>query len=558
MILCLCIFSAMVRNYIHKRERTYDEKTLEQAVDLVRKGNPIHKVSKDKMIPKETLRRWVTSPPSKIGSGTIKRVLTEAEEEHVLKVLEEMGRCGWPNGTKELKYMIKTYLDSQKRSTVFKFNFPGKDWMIGFRKRWADKINLNYPELKNEQKIPTTSATQAVDFFFKIFCNFLAEDNLQNDTNASARLFTISEIACSIDPMWQLMLFKKTSKDVYFPTENIGNNLYTILVCGSAQGEFIEPLVIYKGKHLKESWMHGGPSQTQYTVTDNGWMTELAFENWFKETFIPFVKDRKKPLILLYDGYIQRLSYSTIMIANAEKIIILCLPPHTGHALQPLYVGIFQQLNEVWRQIVLRFFQREQVNTVTKSEFPTLLKDLWGHVFSDNLIGGFKKTGLWPVDLSAVKTEKYFDALKTSVDSGKLLKQTMVSATPALSSVKTESTMLNSKRKHSSVVGTEKNKLKSKNKIRTKKAIKKTTHHTSSNTKWKSKVKIKKKKEKIQIDDGFKDDNCLNCGQIWSTYEGADSELWLICDICDRYVCPKCIPPDTNLSEDFYCMDCVK
>lgn len=546
----------MVRNYVHKRERTYDEKTLKQAVNLVQEGNPLQKISKEKKIPKETLRRWVTSPPSKIGSGTIKRVLTEAEEKHVLRILEEMAKCGWPNGLKELKFMIKTYLDSQKRLTAFKFNLPGKDWMIGFRKRWGNKVMLQCPELKNEHKF-TASAAQAVNSFFKIFCTFLTEDNFQSDTNASARIFTVSEIACSVDPKWQQMLFKKTSKDVYFPAENIGNNLYTILVCGSAQGEFIEPLVVYKGKHLKESWTHGGPTQAQYTVTENGWMTEFAFENWFKEAFIPFVTKRKKPMFLLYDGHVQRLSYDTIMTAKTEKIIILCLPPHTGHALQPLYVGIFQQLNEVWRQIVLSFFQRAQVTTVTKNEFPALLKDLWDHVFSDNLIGGFKKTGLWPIDQSAVKTEKYFDGLKT-VESGNFLQQPPVSVMSPLSSAETGNTVLNSKNKHSKVVDAEKSKLKMRNRIKLKKSIKKASHCTSSNVKWKSKVKTKKKKEKTDIDDLFKDDICLNCGQIWSTYEGTDSEVWLICDICDKYVCPKCIPPDTDLSEDYFCMDCVK
>ena len=27
-------------------------------------------------------------------------------------------------------------------------------------------------------------------------------------------------------------------------------------------------------------------------------------------------------------------------------------------------------------------------------------------------------------------------------------------------------------------------------------------------------------------------------------------------DICDQYICPKCVPKDVDLDDDFYCDDC--
>ena len=47
------------------------------------------------------------------------------------------------------------------------------------------------------------------------------------------------------------------------------------------------------------------------------------------------------------------------------------------------------------------------------------------------------------------------------------------------------------------------------------------------------------------------------CNRLWSSYKGKKSGKWVICDLCDKYCCPKCIPPDTDLSDDFYCRKCV-
>ena len=46
--------------------------------------------------------------------------------------------------------------------------------------------------------------------------------------------------------------------------------------------------------------------------------------------------------------------------------------------------------------------------------------------------------------------------------------------------------------------------------------------------------------EKDKSDDSEIDDTvCIACNQLWPTYKRKKSELWLICDTCDCYVCPK-------------------
>ena len=68
-------------------------------------------------------------------------------------------------------------------------------------------------------------------------------------------------------------------------------------------------LVVYKGAHVYEDWTSGGLDQCKYARTRSGWMEDEVFQDWLKSTFVPFVSDKRKPVILFYDGHGSRLTY---------------------------------------------------------------------------------------------------------------------------------------------------------------------------------------------------------------------------------------------------------
>ena len=92
---------------------------------------------------------------------------------------------------------------------------------------------------------------------------------------------------------------------------------------------------------LNENWTINGPEGTRYAVSYSGWMADIIFEQWFRHSFVSFTADIQKLVVLFFDGHRPHLTYNTICLAMEEFIIIICLPPHTSHALQPLGVGVF-------------------------------------------------------------------------------------------------------------------------------------------------------------------------------------------------------------------------
>jgi hypothetical protein len=140
-------------------------------------------------------------------------------------------------------------------------------------------------------------------------------------------------------------------------------------------------------------------------------MIDCVFEAWI-DFFIIYVKDIPKPVLLLFDGHGSHLTYYTIKHAMDNNIIILCLPPNTSHALQPLDVSVFSPLKKCWRNVLKAWYRESRQHKVTKATFPHLLKNLFAFVKPGHAIKGFEGSGLFPINKAKVNhrilaTEKY-------------------------------------------------------------------------------------------------------------------------------------------------------
>ncbi len=150
----------------------------------------------------------------------------------------------------------------------------------------------------------------------------------------------------------------------------------TVLFAGNVAGEFLAPVVVYKVKNMYECETRDGPENFLFACTESGWMSDTVFENRFCAYFVSAVSSKTKPVFLFFDSRGSHLTYNTVKKAREEQIEIICLPPHTSHALQPLDVAVFGPLKAHWWQILLRFYRETYMAIVSKHVFPSLLKQL--------------------------------------------------------------------------------------------------------------------------------------------------------------------------------------
>ena len=87
-----------------------------------------------------------------------------------------------------------------------------------------------------------------------------------------------------------------------------------------------------------------------------------------------------------------------------NNVHLLVLPPHSSHALQPLDVGVFKSTKCCWSTTCLNHFSDHPDIPIGKSQFPSLLKLVFGHMTQhpEHVVSGFKACGFRPFDRHAV------------------------------------------------------------------------------------------------------------------------------------------------------------
>jgi hypothetical protein len=574
----------MPRTYVAKKpgKKPPTPEDIEKAVALVEEGNSVRSVAKDAGIPHVTLRRWVQKGVPATAGSRGRYVLSASDEEMIVVALNKCGSMGWPIGFDEVVPMVKSYLDSCGRVTVFNENTPGKDWCMSFKKRHAGSFRWKKPEILTTSRGENMSK-ENLNHFFNMVGKVYEETGLATATDAAERIYNLDETGFNTNPCGKKLFFPKTARDSYMLAPTCGKTTYTVLFAANAAGEYVPPMVVYKGKYLYGSWTEGGPIDCSYSNTMSGWMEDYVFENWFVTCFIPAVSTKAKPVVVFLDGYGAHLTYKTVMAAISENIEIIAIPPATSHALQPLDVSVFGPVKANWRNILNRYYRETRHKLVCKAAFPGLLKQLCEKMKESHVIGGFRGSGLWPLNRDAVRAEKILDGgvdeqQPTTSQSGeeepatprKLLRNAIVQAIVPPLSAENEKCVSNQKKrrkrvqaKHGEIMtsaeAVERLRLEEidrKEKAKKKKDAEKTGPPPSKKKKVPAKMvlELSDPEEEESSDEEQADALCVKCRRRWQTYKG--NGVWVCCDVCDEYVCPKCVPKDTDMDDDFYCDIC--
>ena len=111
------------------------------------------------------------------------------------------------------------------------------------------------------------------------------------EINNAAHIWNCDETGFPRDPR-SAKIIAPTGKEGMKLTFGERKDNVSVLAAPSAAGELLDPLIIFKGKNLQSTWYgNKSPPNTQYAVSENGWMTTEIFTEWFFK-FIKQVKLR--------------------------------------------------------------------------------------------------------------------------------------------------------------------------------------------------------------------------------------------------------------------------
>lgn len=188
-------------------------------------------------------------------------------------------------------------------------------------------------------------------------------------------------------------------------TQEDGNREFiSLLACVCADGTALPPALIYQGKSgdLQNTWMEDlkEGEEAYFTSAENGWSSDALGLAWLRRFDQNTRHKNSRRRLLIVDGHSSHINWGLVSCAEELRILVLILPPHTTHRLQPLDVCLFSPLSTAYSNQLLSYTHggRGWVS-MTKRMFWTLFKVAWKESFTvKNIKKSFEKTGIQPFD----------------------------------------------------------------------------------------------------------------------------------------------------------------
>ena len=183
----------------------------------------------------------------------------------------------------------------------------------------------------------------------------------------------------------------------------------TVVCCANAVGVFVPPMFIYKRKRIAPQLGNGAPADSLIEISDHSFITSELFVKWLQH-FIDFVKpSTDNKVLLLLDGHTTHTKNSdALKLARANGIILVQLPAHTTHRLQPLDVGVFGPMQQYYDQALDQWMASNAGQCVTQFNVASIITIAYYKAASiSNAVNAFQNTGCWPVNRFVFKNADF-------------------------------------------------------------------------------------------------------------------------------------------------------
>ena len=151
-------------------------------------------------------------------------------------------------------------------------------------------------------------------------------------------------------------------------TKQPGNRKWvTVIQAVCTDGSIIPPYFVVRGRNDLLPWYQDSRFQPKWRV--NGWTTNEIGLDWLKH-FDESTKHSTKGVYRLFilDGHESHHSVDFEDFCKLSNFIPLCLSPRLSYFLQPLDVGCFSRLKDLYSKQIEQMM-RMQITHITKEDF---------------------------------------------------------------------------------------------------------------------------------------------------------------------------------------------
>lgn len=340
-------------------------------------------------------------------------VLGSDNEKELVRRILSLQKKGFGLSISDVRRIAQQYAIKNNVRNKKLFNsescMAGWDWYHAFMRR--------NPELsvRSAQSISYARAEcmnrPLINSFFDMYEGALSEADILTKAQS---IYNADESGLQLHYKAGKVVAAKGEKSVLQVTNTERGENVTVLACCSASGHYIPPFIVFKGKRLNPAFENDVPPGSVVVMSDSGYINGDLFLKWLQH-----FNEHRTPgkVALIVDGHASHVKNLPVLdYARDNNIILMSLPPHTTHFMQPLDRSFFRPLKAFYNNACRTFVLNHPGKQISKLHFGKLLNQAWGKAATvETACNGFKACGLFPVDRDAIPEHAYLPASTSEI-----------------------------------------------------------------------------------------------------------------------------------------------
>lgn len=409
---------------------TFSEEDMRRAVRQVLVGEggiklSLRKAAAQNRVSFQTLQRYVKKEQNKTNSDVQlpmksnykhRLVFSDEEEKDLVNYVIKCSKMCYGKSTKDTRLLAyeMAKINSKKIPLSWEKNkSAGIDWLQGFLKRHNNELSIRQPEGCSLSRASSFNEYNVNLFFDNLEVAYSRSKKFCDGT----RIYNLDETGTTTVQKPKKVLSSKGTKQVSQCTSGERGVLITTCCIISATGNALPPAMVFPRKKCKHHMLNGAPSGTLGLASPSGWMNGELFPSVMKHFIQHSGSSKENPTILIFDNHESHLTIETLNLAKESGVIIVTLPPHCSHKLQPLDTSVFASFKANYNTAVDSWLLHHP-------GIPLSIYDVSGCVgvafersmTPSNIKSGFRKTGIYPFDRKVFTSDDFLSSSVTDRD----------------------------------------------------------------------------------------------------------------------------------------------
>jgi len=407
----------MVRTYQRKTDRGRDNNwsatSLSEALAEIRSGQLKASVaSRAYNIPETTLRRYLKLSREKfpVNGGRFRRVFSDTMENQLCDYLLEMSSRGFGMTQQQVCSFAYDLADSNNIEHNFDNSLKraGRDWFDGFVRRHPN-LSIRSAEATSLGRLIGFNRPQ-VNQFFDVLASVYG-----NYSFSPSRIYNCDESGLPTVPtkLPKVLAGKGVKRVAKVTSAERGKNV-TFVCCMNAAGAFIPPAFLFARKKMTEKLMIGAPADAKGIATDSGWMTSEAFVKYLQHVVTHTRPSRDDPILMILDNHASHIGLQAVEFCRDNGIMMVSIPPHCSHRLQPLDISFFAALKTYYSRACDAWMAHHPGQAITEYHVASLVNGAYQKAANvATAVNGFRASGIYPFDRDVFSEADFSGALTT-------------------------------------------------------------------------------------------------------------------------------------------------